>query len=372
MPKSLTRVAGCQNRLLTTDNWQLGQLLFNSYIACLKGQVFASNWQRTTDNYQLTTGNCMDLHGLLNVDKPGGMTSREVVNRIQGRLPRHTRIGHAGTLDPLATGVLVICIGAATRLIEYVQRMTKTYQARIRLGARSDTNDADGKIEPLAVSEPPESRVVAKVLAAFVGDIQQTPPAYSAARISGRRAYHLARSGQEVSLPERPVKIYGLDLQGYNYPWLDLEVRCGKGTYIRSLARDLGERLGCGGIVETLRRTRVGPFEAASAIALDLHPSEIPERLLPLSLAVMDLPRIVLQESEIARLRQGQSLPWAGSGGTDVSVGTGGAPVTPAPAQVMEMAAFDSGDNLTAIVGADAGRKVLFPIKVLPNLHLTS
>ncbi len=301
------------------------------------------------------------FHGLLIVDKPGGITSREAVNRVQDCFPRHTRIGHAGTLDPLATGVLVICVGAATRLIEYVQRMTKTYQARIRLGARSDTDDADGAIEPMVVPQPPDRSEIAKVLLLFVGEIRQIPPAYSAAKVSGRRAYKLARSGQDFSLPEREVKIYGIDLQGYNYPWLDIEVRCGMGTYIRALARDLGERLRCGGLVETLRRTRVGPFEAASAIPLDSHSKQISRSLLPHSAAVAELPRIVLQDSEIAKLRQGQCIGWLHS-------------MNPAgkPAPGPEIAAFDQENNLVAVVGHDADQKVLFPLKVLPKADFTS
>jgi tRNA pseudouridine55 synthase len=300
-------------------------------------------------------------HGLLVVDKPGGITSREVVNRAQAWFPRRTRLGHAGTLDPLATGVLVICVGAATRLIEYVQRMNKTYQARIRLGARSDTDDADGTIEQLVVPQPPEPGVVAKALEGFIGEIQQVPPAYSAAKVSGRRAYKLARSGQDFSLAKRPVKIDGLDLQAYHYPWLDIEVRCGKGTYIRSLARDIGKGLGCGALVETLRRTRVGPFEAASAIPLDLDPIEVPRRLLPLSTAVADLSPIVLHDSEIGKLRQGQGIAWLGSAD----------PAQDAPRDT-EMAAFDQENNLVAVVGHDAIHNLLFPLKVLPKLKFSS
>jgi tRNA pseudouridine55 synthase len=246
-------------------------------------------------------------------------------------------------------------------LIEYVQRLTKTYQARIRLGARSDTDDADGVIEPMVVPQPPEQAEIGKVLPLFVGEIRQIPPAYSAAKVSGRRAYKLARSGQDFSLAEREVKIYGIDVRGYHYPWLDIEVRCGMGTYIRALARDLGERLGCGALVETLRRTQVGPFEAGSAIPLDSPPKEIPSRLLPLSAAVADLHRISLQDSEIAKLRQGQCIEWLHSMNPEEN-----------PAQGPEIAAFDQENILVAVVGHDANRKVLFPLKVLPKLDFTS
>src|ERR1043166_4448316 len=184
----------------------------------------------------------MPFHGLLVVDKPGGITSRDAVDRAQRWFPKGTRIGHTGTLDPLATGVLVLCIGSATRLTEYVQRMAKTYRAGIVLGARSDTDDADGAITPVSDIRTPAAGEVQAALAAFVGNIAQVPPAFSAAKLGGRRAYDLARRGQDVSLAPRTVTIHGIDLLSYGFPQLEIEVRCGKGTYVRSLARDLGER----------------------------------------------------------------------------------------------------------------------------------
>src|SRR5436305_291397 len=181
-------------------------------------------------------GEAMD--GLLVIDKPGGVTSRDAVNRVQRWFPRRTKIGHTGTLDPLATGVLVLCIGSATRLTEYVQRMGKTYLTQLLLGATSDTNDADGTLTPVAGVSAPDAATVAVAVAGFVGVIQQVPPAYSAAKVTGRRAYDLARGGEEVTLAPRPVRIDGIDILSYAFPRLELEVRCGKGTYIRSLARD--------------------------------------------------------------------------------------------------------------------------------------
>ncbi len=206
--------------------------------------------------------------GLLVLDKGGGVTSRDAVNAALRWFPRGTRIGHTGTLDPLATGVLVLCLGAATRLTEYVQRMGKTYRAGVRLGARSDTDDADGMVTTVNAAAPDAATVTA-CLAGFVGDIEQTPPAYSAAKVAGRRAYDLARQGQDVDLRPRRVHVYGIDVCRYDYPHLELEVRCGKGTYIRSLARDLGARLGCGALIQTLRRTRVGPFTTDDAVPMD-------------------------------------------------------------------------------------------------------
>jgi tRNA pseudouridine55 synthase len=295
-------------------------------------------------------------HGLVVIDKPAGITSRDVVNRIQDTFPFGTRLGHTGTLDPLATGVLVICVGVATRFCEYVQRMTKTYQARLRLGASSETDDTEGAIVPIAVANPPQREAVLQALQMFVGEIQQTPPAFSAAKVTGRRAYDLARSGRDVSLAARTVHIHALDLLAYDYPWLEIEVRCGKGTYIRSLARDLGLHLGCGALVETLRRTRVGVFDLSHAHPLETATLELSKHLLPLAWAIAELPRVKLQASEIAHIRQGRRVPWPASlAPNDL------------PTQMGQLAAFDLENNLVAVVGIDDQQKTIFPLKVLPN-----
>lgn len=292
------------------------------------------------------------VHGLLVLDKPRGITSRDAVDRALRWLPRGTRLGHTGTLDPLATGVLVLCAGVATRLTEYVQQMAKTYDARLRLGVRSDSDDADGTWTPAAVARPPDRADVERGLAAFVGDIDQVPPAYSAARVTGRRAYDLARQGREVSLAPRRVRVYGIDLRDYAYPHLEMTVRCGKGTYIRSLARDLGERLGCGALVEGLRRTRVGPFDAGSALSLDADADTARARLLPPSAALVGLPRVILTADEAERLRRGQAVPLLES--------------MAALAGAAEAAAFDSAGFFVAVVGVDRGQQRLTPDKVLP------
>jgi tRNA pseudouridine55 synthase len=293
------------------------------------------------------------FHGLLVLDKPGGLTSREAVDRAQHWFPRGTRVGHTGTLDPLATGVLVLCVGAATRLTEYVQAMPKTYRARILLGARSDTDDADGQVTPTAVGRPPDRDAVERALTTFVGALDQVPPAYSAAKVTGRRAYDLARRGEEVALTPRRVHVYGIDVVAYDYPRLEVEVRCGKGTYIRSLARDLGERLGCGGLVEVLRRTRVGPFDAAAAVPLDAAAPAARAALLPLSAAVSELPRVTLGAAEATALRCGQAVPL--EGGEPATDGT-------------EIAAFDTAGALVAVARRDGGRGLLRPTKVFPRI----
>jgi tRNA pseudouridine55 synthase len=288
--------------------------------------------------------------GLLVLDKPGGMTSRAALDRALRWFPRGTRMGHTGTLDPLATGVLVACLGGATRLAEYVQRMPKTYRSRFRLGVRSDTDDADGTVTPVEDAVPPDAASVSAALAGFVGKLEQVPPAFSAAKVSGRRAYDLARAGRELTLTARAVEVYAFALLSYDYPSLDVEVHCGKGTYVRSLARDLGERLGCGAMVETLRRTRVGPFAAEDAVTLEADAESVRGRLLPPEAAVAELPRVTLPAPEVARLFRG--LPG------EIAEGTPG---------YEQVAVFDAAGRFAAVARVDAPRRLLLPEKVFPR-----
>jgi tRNA pseudouridine55 synthase len=290
-----------------------------------------------------------ECNGLLVLDKPGGITSRAALDRAARWFPRRTRIGHTGTLDPLATGVLVLCLGSATRLGEYVQRMAKTYRTRLRLGARSDTDDADGIITPVAEARPPDAGTMREAVAGMVGEIEQVPPGYSAAKVAGRRAYDLARQGEEISLAPRRVHVDGIDVLAFDYPHLDLEIHCGKGTYVRSLARDLGERLGCGALVQTLRRLRVGPFTVEEAVSLEADAATARARLLPPAAAVAELPRVVLEPSELRRLGNGQAVPFRGA----------------AQRASREVAVFDETDRLEAVARLDLDRGVLWPEKVL-------
>lgn len=248
------------------------------------------------------------MDGILVIDKPGGMTSRGVVNRVQRWFPRRTKIGHTGTLDPLATGVLVVCIGAATRLADYVQAMPKSYASRFRLGATSSTDDADGDVAVNPAAVPVSEEKIAAAVAAFVGTIDQVPPAFSALKLQGRRAHVLARKGQDVRLEARPVRIDAVRMIAYEWPFLDVEIDCGKGTYIRSVARDLGAALGCGALVETLRRTRIGPFRAEDAITLEMDPAAVPSRLRPMEEAVAGLPVVRLPPEDEAAFLTGQSV----------------------------------------------------------------
>lgn len=248
------------------------------------------------------------MFGLLNVDKPAGLTSRDVVNRVQ-RLVKPHKVGHAGTLDPLATGVLIVAIGPATRLIEYVQRLPKTYQATFLLGRTSDTEDIEGRVEELPHAARPSEAQLRAALPQFLGTIQQAPPAYSAVKVEGQRAYKLARRGAAVELAPRPVEIYSLDLLRYDYPELELLVRCGSGTYIRSLGRDLAESLGTGAVLSALRRQAIGPFAAAEAISLAELSLPLVERgLQPPQLALADLPQIEIGDDDAKLLSYGQPI----------------------------------------------------------------
>jgi tRNA pseudouridine55 synthase len=287
-------------------------------------------------------------HGLLVLDKPSGMTSRDALDRALAWFPKRTRIGHTGTLDPLATGVLVICLGHATRLAEYIQAMQKTYRATFLLGARSDTDDADGEITPVSGVAEIDETTVRRALASFIRDLDQVPPAYSAALVAGRRAYSLARRGKLVELSPRRVTIHGIDLFSYEWPNLEVEVRCGKGTYIRSLARDLGENLGCGGLVAALRRTRVGPFHVEDAVTLEMGPAQARMRLRPLADALAELPRVEVTDNEARLLRHGQRIPSKGEG---------------------ESGVFDAAGNLIGVGLFDEAGQWLRPIKILPALN---
>lgn len=291
-------------------------------------------------------------HGLLVIDKPSGITSRSALDQAAAWFPPGTRIGHAGTLDPLASGILVLCIGKATRLVEFVQLIPKTYWARVLLGARSDTDDADGARVPVPDPPVPELLEVRQTLDEFVGEIQQVPPRYSAARHQGKRAYRLARKQREFELAPRPVHVQSITIEAYEYPYLDLLIECGKGTYIRSLARDLGERLACGGLIAALRRTRTGSFDEACALSLEADASLARQKLLPLGQAVAHLPRLLLPEPLVIRLCQGQRLAQH-----DI-------PDFPATASG-DLAVFDGAGQLAVIVRYEPELARISPVKVM-------
>ena len=248
------------------------------------------------------------LKGLLNLHKPSGMTSRDVVNVVQ-RLVRPLKVGHAGTLDPLATGVLVICVGTATRLIEYVQRMPKTYSGTFLLGRESDTEDIEGRVVELADPPRPTFEQLSLAAAKFTGEILQRPPAYSALKVAGRRAYELARKGKSADLKPRPITVHRLEIKSYRYPEVVLDVQCGGGTYIRSLGRDLAEALGTAAVMSALKRTAIGSFRVEEAVdPASLTAENLSRCLLPLVRAVEYLPRLDLTAEEVARLGHGLTI----------------------------------------------------------------
>lgn len=209
------------------------------------------------------------MDGILVLDKPVGITSARAVGQIKRLLPRGTKIGHAGTLDPFATGVLLLLIGKSTKLCEKLMDEPKQYVTTVKLGATSASDDPESPEEPHLVSTVPTQAEVDRALHAMTGSIQQRPPIFSAMKIKGRRAYDLARAGRVVELPPRTVHIYAIQRLNYGWPFLSLRIDCGRGTYIRAIARDLGDALAVGGYLTELRRTRVGPFSVDDAVTLE-------------------------------------------------------------------------------------------------------
>jgi tRNA pseudouridine55 synthase len=249
----------------------------------------------------------MKLFGLLNINKPAGVTSRDAVNVVQRLVGKQCKVGHAGTLDPLATGVLVLCLGPATRLIEYVQRMPKSYCGKFLLGRSSPTEDIEGEIVPLANPPIPSRRDLEIEAAKLTGEIQQRPPAFSALKVKGRRAYDLARAGKQVELAPRAVTIYEMSITDYDYPELMLEIRCGSGTYVRSLGRDLAESVGSAAVMSELTRTAIGDFKIEQAIALEsLTEDDIVNSLQPAVSAVTALPQVEIAKAEQTQIIDGR------------------------------------------------------------------
>ena len=248
------------------------------------------------------------MFGLLNIDKPAGITSRDVVNRVQ-RVVRPIKCGHAGTLDPLATGVLVVGLGQATRLVEYVQRLPKTYLATFLLGRSSDTEDTTGKVLEVANPSVPSPEQLAAALPRFIGNIEQLPPAYSALKVDGKRAYALARRGEAVELQPRLIDVHRIEIVAYDYPQLTLLIHCGSGTYIRSLGRDIARSVATEAVMSALIRQAIGPFEIGRAIAYEeLSAQTIADHLQPPIIALGDMPRIEVTAPEQRRLINGLSI----------------------------------------------------------------
>lgn len=223
------------------------------------------------------------MEGVLVLDKPAGLSSARAVSLVKRLLPRKTKIGHAGTLDPFATGVLLLLIGRATKSCEQLMDQPKTYETTIKLGATTETDDPESPEVVTESSSIPAIEDIRGALTSLVGAIEQTPPKFSAIKIGGRRACDRVRDGQTVELKPRTVRVYSIDLLHFEYPFLKLRIDCGRGTYIRAIARDLGETLGVGGYLTQLRRTRIGAFSIDDAKALGvLTNSNLPEHVRPL------------------------------------------------------------------------------------------
>jgi len=290
----------------------------------------------------------MPPSGLLNLNKPAGITSRRAVDQVQ-RLCRPAKVGHAGTLDPLACGVLVVCVGAATRLIEYVQRMPKQYTGTFLLGRTSPTEDIEGEVTELQGPPVPTLDAIVAAAGALTGEIRQRPPAFSALKVGGRRAYDLARQGRPVDLEPRRVTVYSLTVEAYHYPRLTLRVECGAGTYVRSLGRDLAESLSTGAVMSDLVRTAVGGFRIEEAIQPEvLSPGAWRQHLRRPVAGVGGMPRLALSGAEAARIRHGQTIE-----------------KTVPEADAEELAALDADGRLVAIL-ARRGPGRLGPIRTFP------
>ncbi|QGK70945.1 tRNA pseudouridine(55) synthase TruB [Allosaccharopolyspora coralli] len=270
------------------------------------------------------------LPGLLVVDKPSGMTSHDVVSRVR-RIMGTRKVGHAGTLDPMATGVLVLGLERATKLLGHLALDTKAYLATVRLGSATSTDDAEGEVLSSTDASGVADEAVYSGIAELTGELEQVPSAVSAVKVNGRRAYELARSGESVELAARPVTVSRFDAlalrRGDETVEIDALVECSSGTYVRALARDLGEALGVGGHLGELRRTRVGPFGLGTAHTLE-RLEERPELSMGLDDAVATaFPRVDVDAAAVTALLHGRTIPAANVLGTYGVFGPDGSPV---------------------------------------------
>jgi tRNA pseudouridine55 synthase len=250
-----------------------------------------------------------ELFGVLAINKPQGKTSRDVVNKIQ-QLIRPVKIGHTGTLDPLATGVLLLAVGKATRLVEYAHMLRKSYEADFLLGQSSPTLDIDGEVKVLPNAPVVDQASWLAQMEHWRGRIRQTPPQYSACQVNGRRAYDLARRGVEVELASREVTVYQLELLNYSYPLVSMSIQCSSGTYIRSLGHDIATALGSETVMSRLVRTAIGRFTLAECTALDqLNSCSDIQRLIRSPIGLVDqFPRFEVSSEECERLRTGSTV----------------------------------------------------------------
>ena len=254
------------------------------------------------------------MDGVLVIDKPKGPTSFDVVRRVRSLL-RIKKVGHTGTLDPMATGVLPLCLGEATKIAGHILEGDKSYEATVRLGAETDTQDAEGKVTAEAPVPPLSRELLAPALARFRGSFDQVPPMYSAVKVDGKRLYELARAGEEVERAARRVTVYELTLRDFSASELKLSVRSSKGFFVRTLAFDLGRALGCGAHLTALRRVQSGPFTLVHALPLaqleGLSQDALAARLVPMEQALVELPALAVSASEAVKVRHGLPLELA-------------------------------------------------------------
>ena len=248
------------------------------------------------------------LFGVINLNKPAGITSRAALNRLQQQLGK-IKLGHGGTLDPLAQGVLLVLVGKATRLMPYVHDLPKHYRGRFRLGVTSDTEDIEGTLVDLESPPQPSEAEIEAELPRWTGTIEQRPPAYSAIKVDGKRAYRLAREGQSVELPARPVAVHQLELLSYKYPHFELSICCGGGTYVRSLGRDIAAGLGTAAVMTDLPRTGIGDFHIDESVQLAEFDSQTPsDWLLSARRLVPQLPVLSVSQQQWEMLASGQAI----------------------------------------------------------------
>jgi tRNA pseudouridine55 synthase len=255
----------------------------------------------------------MHVDGVLNINKPSGLTSHDVVERVRKTL-KERRIGHTGTLDPLATGVLVLCMGKATRIAQYLEAGEKEYKAVMRLGVTTDTLDAEGRVLETKSYLPPDAQRIMEAMKGFTGSIMQQPPAYSAIKVAGVPSYKLAREGKASPLSPRAVKIHSIDLTNYADPLVSFTVRCSKGVYIRTLCAELGNALGMGAHLTSLERTRSGSFHLVRSITLDqladmVSKGTVEQVVTPIDEALATFPLVPISEAESMKVLHGNQIP---------------------------------------------------------------
>ncbi len=298
----------------------------------------------------------MSLFGFLCCNKPAHITSRDVVNVVQRRLRhemqrRDVKVGHAGTLDPLAVGVLVVGVGPASRLVPYVQQQPKRYRAKFRFGQSTVSGDLEGEITRHPDLPVPSRQQIDAAVIKLTGSIEQTPPAHSAIWVDGQRAYKRIRAGETFAMPVRTVEVHSLDVLEYEFPEIELDIRCGSGTYIRSIGIDLATAVGSAAVMTELTRQTIGQFNIEQSVSIDqLGKDPIESMLLPATMGVDHLPKIIIDDLESVRLGHGLGIREGSH----------------APSAPADTAAIDASGKLVAIVRWNQHKHAWYPYRVFP------